>query len=230
MFDTIFADSRIDARHWGVATRFALLALLTAFTVFAFQNMPLPGAKLPVRPRMTIHLPRFFFIPAPPEEPSAFDDEQGMPPKQLIGRWHSVVAEASRRFGVPESWIRAVIRQESGGRTMMSENQPITSNAGAMGVMQVMPDTYAEMRGALHLGSDPYDPHDNIIAGTAYLRWLHGKYGFPNMFAAYNDGPGNFDQVLAGKRTMPAETVSYLSDLSAALGPEKTGRRRTQPA
>lgn len=113
---------------------------------------------------------------------------------------------------------------------MTSDSQPITSAAGAMGLMQLMPETYSEMRGTYHLGSDAYDPHDNIIVGTAYLRWLRDKYGFPNMFAAYNDGPGNFDQYLAGKRTIPDETVNYLANVSAALAPEKSWRHRTQPA
>jgi soluble lytic murein transglycosylase-like protein len=228
MSDTMFANSRARASYWNGFARFTLLAVLTAITVCVFQYTPLSGAKILARPPMTIHLPHFFFIPAPP--PSAFDEEQAMGSKELVGRWQSFITEASKRFGVPESWIRAVIRQESGGRTMMGEAQPITSNAGAMGVMQVMPDTYAEMRNTLHLGADPYDPYDNIIAGTAYLRWLRGKYGFPNMFAAYNDGPGNFDQYLAHRREMPAETVSYLADLSAALGPVKTGHRRSRGA
>jgi soluble lytic murein transglycosylase-like protein len=230
MPDIMFADLRIRASHWGAFARFTLLALLTTLTICVFQFTPLPGAAVTVHPRAKIYLPHFFFIPAPSTPPSVFDEEQAMGPKQLIDRWQISIKEASRRFGVPESWIRAVIRQESGGRTMMGENQPITSNAGAVGVMQVMPDTYAEMRGALRLGADPYDPHDNIIAGTAYLRWLKSKYGFPNMFAAYNDGPGNFDQYLAHKREMPAETVSYLADLSAALGPAKNRSQRLRGA
>lgn len=197
MSDPMFARSRMGAIPWGVAARFGLLAMLTAVTLCVFRFTPLPGAHMPAHPHISI--PRFFLIPAPPEpqRPSAFDEEQAMGPKALIDRWQSFVTEASRKFHVPESWIRAVIRQESGGRTMQSENQPITSKAGAMGLMQVMPQTYAQMRDAYNLGADPYDPHDNIIAGTAYLRWLHGKYGFPDMFAAYNDGPGNFDRAQA---------------------------------
>jgi soluble lytic murein transglycosylase-like protein len=232
MSDTMFARSRLRASPWGIAARFTRLVLLSALTICVFQFTQLPGARMPMRPHFS--MPHFLSVPAvtptPLPRPSAFDEEKTMSPKALIDRWQSFIAEASRKFHVPQSWIRAVIRQESGGRTMSSESQPITSAVGAMGLMQMMPDTYAEMRDALHLGADPYDPHDNIIAGTAYLRWLHGKYGFPNMFGAYNDGPGNFDQYLAGTRTMPVETVSYLADLSAALGPEKPLRQRTQPA
>lgn len=159
--------------------------------------------------------------------PSLFDRESAMNAGDLLNRWAPFVTEASKRFDVPESWIRAVIRQESGGRTVTHGDIPITSKAGAIGLMQVMPDTYEDMRAAYNLGSNPYDAHDNIIAGTAYLRWLHGRYGFPKMFAAYNDGPGNFDDYVSGKRTLPAETVNYLADLSAELSPGRTRHSHT---
>lgn len=226
------ARTRECVSSWGIVARFMLLGVLCALTLCAFQFAELPGTHVPVPAH--ISMPRFFLIPAPaeppPPKPSVFDEEQSMSSKHLIDRWQPFIAAASKKFHVPQSWIRAVMRQESGGRTMMSEHRPITSAAGAVGMMQVMPQTYAEMRGTYHLGNDPYDPHDNIIAGTAYLRWLHGKYGFPNMFAAYNDGPGNFDRYLAGKRQMPLETVNYLSDLSAALAPGKSAFRRSRPA
>ncbi|TIV75259.1 MAG: lytic transglycosylase domain-containing protein, partial [Mesorhizobium sp.] len=62
-----------------------------------------------------------------------------------LGKWHRFVSEASQRFRVPESWIYAVMDAESGGRTML-DGHLITSRAGAMGLMQVMPKTYDEMR------------------------------------------------------------------------------------
>ena len=162
---------------------------------------------------------------APPASP-VFDGESAMSASALLDRWTPFIVEASARFNVPVSWIRAVIRQESGGRTVMQGDAPITSKTGAEGLMQVMPDTYDDMRAAYRLGDDPYDPHDNIIAGTAYLRWLRGRYGFPKMFAAYNDGPGNFDEYVSGKRALPAETVNYLADLSAELSPRRVHRTR----
>ena len=84
-----------------------------------------------------------------------------------------MITEASQRFHVPKAWIRAVMRQESGGRTMLGEDQPIVSRAGAIGLMQVMPATYGEMAEQHKLGADPFDARDNIMAGAAYLRWLH---------------------------------------------------------
>src|SRR5882757_550193 len=101
---------------------------------------------------------------------SALAKEKAMSPVQLVDRWSSLIKDASHRFGVAEDWIRAVIRMESGGRTLQDDNRPITSAAGAMGIMQIMPQTYKEMRQLYGLGANPYDPHDNVLAGTAYLR------------------------------------------------------------
>nr|WP_209879256.1 transglycosylase SLT domain-containing protein [Azospirillum soli] len=128
------------------------------------------------------------------------------------------VAEASRRFGMPEQWIREVIRQESGGRTMMN-GKPIVSRAGAMGLMQVMPGTYAEMRRKHGLGPDPHNPRDNILAGTAYLREMYDLFGSPGFLGAYNCGPGCYADYLAGNRRLPGETQRYL----VAVGPRLEG-------
>jgi hypothetical protein len=159
-----------------------------------------------------------------------FAQEMVMPPNALIGRWDPLVTEASKRFDVPPDWIRAVIRMESGGRTLMGENLPITSDMGAMGIMQVLPQTYAELRPQYGLGGDPYDPHDNVIAGTAYLKWLYGKYGNPGMFAAYNDGPGNLEAFLTQGRDLPQETNNYVNGISKMLGQPAGGLTRLTTA
>jgi membrane-bound lytic murein transglycosylase B len=148
---------------------------------------------------------------------SAFDIEQQMSFAQLMKRWDPWIAAAAKRFDVSENWIRAVMRIESGGRTMLGENQPITSSTGAMGLMQLMPSTYDDMRLQYRLGADPYDPHDNIIAGAAYLHFLRGKYGYPNMFAAYNDGPGNLEARMIDGGLLPAETTNYLATVTGTL-------------
>jgi soluble lytic murein transglycosylase-like protein len=136
-------------------------------------------------------------------------------PSANAERWQGFIAEASRRFGVPEPWIRAVMQAESGGR-VLENGRPITSPKGAMGLMQVMPDTYEEMRRAHHLGADPYDPRDNILAGTAYLRAMFDRYGYPHLFAAYNAGPGRYADSRDG-RPLPAETRAYLATVTGAI-------------
>jgi Transglycosylase SLT domain len=135
-----------------------------------------------------------------------------------IERWTPYIKEASRRFGVAEDWIRAVMRMESGGRTLSEDKSPITSRAGAMGLMQVMPATYRDMRQQHGLGANPHDPRDNVLAGAAYLRWLYERYGYPKMFAAYNAGPGTLEAQLAGTRKLPGETRDYVRGIAAILG------------
>ena len=119
------------------------------------------------------------------------------------------VREAARTSGLPERWIYAVIRLESAGRIHA------VSPAGAMGLMQLMPATWADLRGRLGLGSDPFDPRDNIRAGAAYLRALYDRYGPSGFLAAYNAGPGRYEDWLAGRGALPLETRRYLSRAAA---------------
>lgn len=121
------------------------------------------------------------------------------------------VTEASQRFGIPEHWIRSVRRVES------ADDVGAASSAGAMGLMQVMPATWAELRVRYGLGRDPFDPRDNIIAGTAYLREMYDRYGSPGFLAAYNAGPGRYEEYLAG-RPLPAETRAYVATLAPLIG------------
>jgi soluble lytic murein transglycosylase-like protein len=144
-----------------------------------------------------------------------------------IGHWSAYIDEASSRFGIPQNWIRAVMARESGGRTNDARNRPLRSRAGAMGLMQLMPDTYREMRRQYDLGSDPFDPHDNIIAGTAYLQWLRGRYGYPGLFAAYNHGPGNFERHLETGAALPRETRDYVAAITGTTLASDTSHVRT---
>ena len=151
-----------------------------------------------------------------PEQALDFS-EAGMSSKELMARWEPYVKEASKRFALPVDWIKAVMKVESGGRTLLA-GRPIESSAGALGVMQMMPDTYALMREKYNLGADVSDPHDNLIAGAAYLRELHKRYGYPNMFAAYNAGPGRLKDHLVTRRPLPAETQAYICNVTKLAG------------
>lgn len=122
------------------------------------------------------------------------------------------IADAARRFGVPEAWIRAVMRVESRGDVRA------ISPKGAMGLMQIMPATWAELRARYGLGSNPYDPRDNIMAGAAYLRQMHDRYGSPGFLAAYNAGPGRYEEYRATGRPLPAETRAYVAALARIIG------------
>ena len=138
--------------------------------------------------------------------------ESSLSASPSINQWAPLIEEASKKFGIPDTWIRAVMRIESGGQTMLG-GVPVTSPVGAMGLMQLMPDTYAEMQARYGLGGDPYNPRDNILAGSAYLREMYMRYGYPNLFAAYNAGPARFDSFLYGGAPLPDETVAYLGRL-----------------
>ena len=143
---------------------------------------------------------------------------------QSLDRWSAHITEASTRFGIPGEWVRRVMRAESGGRTML-EGRPITSRAGAMGLMQLMPGTWTEMRNVHRLGRDPHDPRDNILAGAAYLRAMYDQFGYPGLFAAYNAGPARYAEYLATGRRLPAETVAYV----AAVGSLRAALRQRFP-
>jgi len=137
-------------------------------------------------------------------------------PGSSIDPWGPYIREAAARYGVPETFIREVMRQESGGHEYLN-GELITSSAGAMGLMQVMPATYAVLSERNGLGSDPYDPHDNIMAGTALIRDLYEKYGSPAFLAAYDAGPRRLDDYLAGRGELPNETIAYLDNVAPRL-------------
>ena len=140
--------------------------------------------------------------------------------------WGPYIHEASGKYDVPERWIREVMRVESGGRTEMN-GMPITSGAGAMGLMQVMPATYDELRARYGLDDDPYDPHNSILAGTAYIRELYDLYGSPGFLAAYNGGPGRLDDYLTRNRALPDETRRYVAKIGPYITDAFPNRRST---
>ena len=144
-----------------------------------------------------------------------------------VADWRAYVVEASVRFDIPVTWIERVMQAESAGRTKV-RGRPIISQAGAMGLMQLMPTTWAEMRAAYALGDNPHDPHDNIVAGTAYLRAMYDRFGYPGLFAAYNAGPGRYSAYLAGGLALPDETRNYLATVSDAAGTAPQAQAQAQ--
>ena len=123
----------------------------------------------------------------------------------------AIEAEASQRFGLPVSWIDAVLQAESAG------DPGSVSPKGAMGLMQLMPQTWQELRDSLGLSHDPFDPHDNILAGAAYLRALYDRYGVPGFLAAYNAGPARWEQHLLTNEPLPLETQAYVDHLAPII-------------
>jgi soluble lytic murein transglycosylase-like protein len=169
------------------------------------------------QPSVSMRLSNFLDAAAPPAAPTVYAVESELGPRTLLDRWNPVVREAAAKFNIPAMWLRAVMRNETGGRTVLAGDKPIVSHAGAQGIMQLMPGTYDEMADKHGLGEDPFNARDNVYAAAAYLRWLKDRYGFPGMFAAYNFGPGNWEQHLRRKRALPSETRNYLKQITAYL-------------
>lgn len=141
--------------------------------------------------------------PGPPEDP-----------------WGPYIEEASKKFDVPERWVREVMRVESGGHEFRASGVLITSPVGAMGLMQLMPETYDEVRARYSLGDDAFDPHNNILAGTAYLREMYDAFGSPGMLAAYNGGPARLQDYLTHNRPLPTETRRYVAMIAPYIRDE----------
>ena len=123
-----------------------------------------------------------------------------------------LIAEAAQRFAIPAAWIRAIMRIESRG------DRRVVSAKGAMGLMQLMPETWAALRARYGLGRDAFDPHDNILAGAAFLRQMLDRYGSPGFLAAYNAGPGRYEDYRDRHRPLPPETVAYVAALVPFVG------------
>ncbi len=132
------------------------------------------------------------------------------PPGPPSDPWGPYINEASSRFDVPPAWIRQVMRVESGGHEYIG-GQLTVSAAGAMGLMQLEPATYQELASQYGLGSDPFNPYDNIMAGTAYIHEMYQIYGSPGFLAAYNAGPGRLDSYMNYHTPLPGETLNYVA-------------------
>lgn len=114
-------------------------------------------------------------------------------------RYDDLITEASKSHGVSFSLLKALIKIES------DFNPRAISSAGAIGLMQIMPENIR----ALNI-KDPFDPWENIMGGTRYLKQLIGRFNgkLPMALAAYNAGPNIVDRY---KRIPPfKETENYV--------------------
>ena len=130
--------------------------------------------------------------------------------------WDEVIDEEARDKGVRPDLVRAVIQVES------AFNPRARSRVGAMGLMQLMPATAAEL-GVMN----PYDPEQNIRGGITYLRALLDEFGGNEelALAAYNAGPGAVNKY--GRAIPPyRETRDYVKKVSATTASSVTTASR----
>ncbi len=133
------------------------------------------------------------FIREKPPLPSDSDVTDG------FNRYDDLITEASKSHGISFSLLKALIKIES------DFNPRAISSAGAIGLMQIMPENIK----ALNI-KDPFDPWENIMGGTRYLKQLIRRFNgeLPMALAAYNAGPNMVDRY---KQIPPfKETENYV--------------------
>jgi len=126
----------------------------------------------------------YFFTDAPTSSKYRLFIKEKKPTPTKTKKYDEYISEASRRYEIDSHLIKAIVKAES------NFDPQAVSRKGAKGLMQIMPQNFDK------LGvSDPFDPRENIMAGTKYLRYLLNQFDgdLQLALAAYNAGPGNVD-------------------------------------
>lgn len=124
-----------------------------------------------------------------------------------------MIIDQANAQGVPVDLAMAVAQRESNTCHWLANGQIKVSSAGAIGVMQLMPATAAQ------LGVNPYDVNQNIQGGVAYLAQLFQQFGDWNTtLEAYNWGPGKVSMALTAGTAIPGSVVSYAAAIAGQVG------------
>jgi soluble lytic murein transglycosylase len=116
--------------------------------------------------------------------------------------YHNLIVSQAQQLSLQPAWIFAILRQES---IFMTDAK---SSVGAIGLMQLMPQTAKPLAKALHLSSDNlFNPDVNIRLGSLYLKNLASAYNgnIIQATAAYNAGPGNVKKWLSFYQNVPQD-------------------------
>lgn len=143
-----------------------------------------------------------------PVQAADFKPVQASAPQAGALPFDDIISREAEAAGIPASFALNIGHIESGGTR---DRARATSPAGAVGVMQLMPGTAKDL-GVQNIT----DPTENIRGGVKYLAQLYKKYGGDTraVAAAYNMGPGAYDEYRAGKRAMPEETANYIEKIA----------------
>jgi hypothetical protein len=136
----------------------------------------------------------------------------------------AMVAKAASTFALPDAWLNAVVTRESGRKTILI-GRSITSAAGALGLMQVMPRTYDDRRRQLGLSADPHAEADNITVGAAYLQQMYRPMAIPEMFAAYTLGRAALTVICCGNAHF-LMNLAYVAKLAPGTEPASSGAEK----
>ena len=202
----------LEARHQTVLESPELKPLRDNGTQFQHlddvEPVPLPEAGDVAPVSLNTERPEIRPLPQRPELPQlpALQARCPIQTDPVLSRWGTQIETAARETELDSSVIAAVIRAESNG------DPKAVSRAGAKGLMQLM-DTTAQ---DLNL-KDPFDPGENIRAGSRYLKKMVDRFGDLKLaLAAYNAGPGNVDKY--GGVPLFSETREYIERIASLLG------------
>jgi soluble lytic murein transglycosylase-like protein len=130
-------------------------------------------------------------------------------------KWLPFLTAAENNFGIPAGLLARIAYQESRFRQDVIAGTT-TSEVGALGLMQLLPQYFQTVRRPIPFSDS--DTQDQINEAASLLSSLYHRFGdWTLAVAAYNDGAGNINQVLAGTRSLPAQTAQYLQQISADL-------------
>jgi soluble lytic murein transglycosylase-like protein len=133
-------------------------------------------------------------------------------PKALPKQAWDACAAAAKAVGLEPALIRAVCWVESRG------NPRAQSPKGAIGLMQLMPPTAAQM-GVKNI----FDANENALGGARYRGEMLVRFGsIEHMLAAYNWGPGNVERVKVGAAHLPSSVLQYVASVQARWEVERT--------
>jgi hypothetical protein len=150
---------------------------------------------------------------------------------QNILHYKDAIEAAAKMFNIPAVLIAGVMYQESGGNQLDSSGHILTSSAGALGLMQMLPSTAAGLTvNGQPVGGKAYaylsNPATNILLGAEYLSELYHEFGqnIEETLAAYNAGPGAEQQALARGYQIPqySETIQYVQNIAGHWIPALT--------
>lgn len=134
------------------------------------------------------------------------------PPITPVDRYYTaLVHKYSTQYNLRPEFVHSIIKQES------DYNPKAVSKSGALGLMQLLPSTYADISKRLQDDGDLFDPETNIRAGCYYLDWCRKNADFEWLMACgYNQGIGNFK-----KGTMPVDGLNYANEVKKRIYSEQ---------